>query len=202
MHVMARGHTNEARDAILTAAEKCFAEAGYAGTSVNDILAATRFTKPVLYYHFGSKEGLFRALLERAQAACFDVIRQRAAAASDLEGQLTGIITALFELLRDRRDLTRLLIATAFAAPRELPEELRSEARRMRTFVFVRSLIAAARRRGELDSCHSAHALACNLYGALTFQIMSDVLAFPGTRLNRRAAARIVTLFLNGARSR
>jgi AcrR family transcriptional regulator len=199
---MARGHTNEARDAILTAAEKCFAEAGFAGASVNDILAGTRFTKPVLYYHFGSKEGLFRALLERAQAACFDVIRQRAADASDLEGQLTGIITALFELLRDRRDLTRLLIASAFAAPRELPEALRAEARRMRTFVFVRGLIAAARRRGELDSRHSAHALACNFYGALTFQIMSDVLAFPGTRLNRRAAARIVTLFLNGARSR
>jgi AcrR family transcriptional regulator len=44
---------------ILQAASKLFAEKGYANVSVRDICRETNTTPPVLYYHFGSKKGLF-----------------------------------------------------------------------------------------------------------------------------------------------
>ncbi|WP_431909109.1 TetR/AcrR family transcriptional regulator [Amycolatopsis thermoflava] len=54
------------RAEILDVATREFADQGYAGARVNEIAAKTRTTKRMLYYYFGSKEGLYIAVLERA----------------------------------------------------------------------------------------------------------------------------------------
>ena len=51
---------------ILFAAMKEFAEKGLKGARVDDIAAKTRTTKPMIYYHFGSKERLYAAVMEEA----------------------------------------------------------------------------------------------------------------------------------------
>jgi AcrR family transcriptional regulator len=74
-----------ARDAILRAARDLFTSKGFANTTVREICREAGVTAPVLYYHFGSKEGLFEAvvedtltldgfhaLLREEVAACFD----------------------------------------------------------------------------------------------------------------------------------
>lgn len=52
------------RDRIVFEATRLFAEQGYAGTSVRQIVEASGVTKPTLYYWFGNKEGLFRQLVD------------------------------------------------------------------------------------------------------------------------------------------
>ncbi len=47
------------RQRLLRAASDLFAQKGYAATTVREIVAAVGVTKPVLYYYFGSKEGLY-----------------------------------------------------------------------------------------------------------------------------------------------
>ncbi|MFD5514706.1 TetR/AcrR family transcriptional regulator [Streptomyces sp. NPDC127066] len=54
------------RREILAAARAEFAEAGYAGARMDEITARTRTSKRMIYYYFGSKEGLFTAVLEEA----------------------------------------------------------------------------------------------------------------------------------------
>lgn len=54
------------RAEILDVATAEFAEQGYAGARVDEIAASTRTTKRMLYYYFGSKQGLYVAVLERA----------------------------------------------------------------------------------------------------------------------------------------
>lgn len=54
------------RDELLTAATEEFAEKGLAGARVEEIAAHTATSKHMIYYHFGSKEGLYTAVLERA----------------------------------------------------------------------------------------------------------------------------------------
>ena len=56
----------ETRRDIIDAAMKEFAEKGLAGARVDDIAARTRTTKPMIYYHFGSKEKLYAAVMEEA----------------------------------------------------------------------------------------------------------------------------------------
>jgi AcrR family transcriptional regulator len=55
-----------ARQRLLETATELFAEKGYAGTSVREIVERAGVSKPVLYYYFKSKEGLFYAILEWA----------------------------------------------------------------------------------------------------------------------------------------
>ena len=47
---------------LLSAAGELFARKGYSGTSVREIVAAAGVTKPVLYYYFRNKEGLYLEL--------------------------------------------------------------------------------------------------------------------------------------------
>lgn len=54
------------RREILAAAMQEFASKGYSGARVDDIVAKTSTTKPMIYYHFGSKEKLYAAVMEAA----------------------------------------------------------------------------------------------------------------------------------------
>jgi hypothetical protein len=51
---------------ILSTATKEFADKGLAGARIDQIAAATRTSKRMIYYYFGSKEGLYVAVLEAA----------------------------------------------------------------------------------------------------------------------------------------
>ncbi len=51
---------------MIEAAAKLFGKKGYAATSMDDIAEACGVTKPMLYAYFGSKEGLYIAMIERA----------------------------------------------------------------------------------------------------------------------------------------
>ncbi len=54
----------DTRSAVLKQAARLFAERGYDAVSVREIVESAGVTKPALYYHFGSKEGLARAVVE------------------------------------------------------------------------------------------------------------------------------------------
>ena len=65
-----RGRDPEAtRQGILDAAYVEFSDHGLSGARVDAIAARTRTTVRMIYYYFGSKDGLYRAVLERAYAA-------------------------------------------------------------------------------------------------------------------------------------
>ena len=52
------------RAEILDVATQHFAEHGYSGARVDEIAEQTRTTKRMLYYYFGSKEGLYTEVLD------------------------------------------------------------------------------------------------------------------------------------------
>ena len=56
------------RDEILVAATREFAEKGLFGARVEEIAARTAASKHMIYYYFGSKDGLYSAVLEQAYA--------------------------------------------------------------------------------------------------------------------------------------
>jgi TetR/AcrR family transcriptional regulator len=63
-----RAHCQRGREAasrLLAVAEHLFASRGFLGVSITDILAESGATRPVLYYHFGNKEGLYLAVVQR-----------------------------------------------------------------------------------------------------------------------------------------
>jgi AcrR family transcriptional regulator len=191
-------HGLETRRQILQAALKRFANGGYAATSVQQIVDDAKVSKPALYYYFHDKAGLFQALVSEAHDERLQVVQQAAARGRNFRGQLVEILAALFDYFHKNRDLTRIAFATAFAAPGEVPPDLRYLDRCQRNLEFIRSLIQQAQAAGELGDRFDCRDLAYGFYGLAHFFIASHLL-MPDYRLNRRSAERIVDLFLAGA---
>jgi len=57
------------REKIIKAASRAFARDGYEGASIRAIVAAAEVNQAAINYHFGSKEGLYRAVLQTALRA-------------------------------------------------------------------------------------------------------------------------------------
>jgi TetR/AcrR family transcriptional regulator len=82
-------------DQILDAATHEFAERGYAGARVDRIARRAHVNKAMLYYHFGSKQALYRALLRRIFSRAADRLQPIAAAALPAEQKMTRVISTL-----------------------------------------------------------------------------------------------------------
>jgi AcrR family transcriptional regulator len=186
------------RQQILQAALRRFAHSGYAAASVQQIVDEAEVSKPALYYYFRDKTGLFQALVDEAHDERFRLMQAAVARAKDLRGRLVEILTASFDFLQKNRELMRIAFATAFAAPGEVPENLSYSEKCERNFEFIHSLIKQALKNGDLDRRFDSWDLAHSFYGQLNAYLVSQLLR-PECRLNRKAAGRIVELFLVGA---
>ena len=186
------------RHDILRVALKRFADSGYAGTSVQDIVDSARVTKPTLYYHFGNKAKLYQALIDRAHDERLRLMQEAAARADSLPEKLVEILTALFEFLKNNRELMRLAFATAFASAGEIPSEVRYLEKCTRNFEFMKSLIQQGQAEGVLARNYDCEELTMAIFGMLNIYVMGEVLR-PKRTLDRRMARRIVDLFLEGA---
>jgi AcrR family transcriptional regulator len=58
----------ERREQLVRIARQVFAERGYEGTSIEEIAERAKVSKPVIYEHFGGKEGLHAVIVDRAVA--------------------------------------------------------------------------------------------------------------------------------------
>jgi AcrR family transcriptional regulator len=191
-------NNSETRRQILRAALKHFANGGYAATSVQQIVGGAKVSKPALYYHFRDKAALFEALVNEAHDGRLRVVQEAAARAKDFPGQLREILVALFDYFHQNRELTRIAFATAYAAPGEVPPGLHHLNKCKRNLEFIHSLIKRAQAAGELDRRFDSWELAYGFYGQTNFYITAHLL-MPDFRANRKAAERVVELFLIGA---
>jgi AcrR family transcriptional regulator len=98
----------ERREVILESAARLFGERGYSGTTLNDVAAESKVTKPVLYRHFDSKKALYLALLERHRD---DLPRFFEAVPPDLpfEQRVEAILEAWFAYVSEHGYAWRML---------------------------------------------------------------------------------------------
>ena len=74
----------QSRELILDSTERLMATRGYAATSISDIRKACGLPPSSIYWHFGSKEGVLAAVMERGADRFFAAIPT----SDDAEGQL------------------------------------------------------------------------------------------------------------------
>ncbi len=80
---------------ILAAAAAEFAARGYAGARVDRIARRARVNKAMLYYHFSSKQGLYRALLRGTFLEFAGVLAGLAASGEPPAGKLDAAVRAM-----------------------------------------------------------------------------------------------------------
>jgi TetR/AcrR family transcriptional regulator len=99
---------------IARVAARLFAERGYDATSVREIVEVAGVTKPTLYYHFGSKEGLAQALLTVPMTAFSTRLKACLDATHDPVANLAAQLEAHFEFVREDPDRGRFYYALKF----------------------------------------------------------------------------------------
>ena len=65
------------RRQLLDVGRELFAERGYEGTSIEEIAARADVSEPVVYEHFGGKEGLYAVVVDREMQRLLDYIGRR-----------------------------------------------------------------------------------------------------------------------------
>ncbi|MBA3548929.1 MAG: helix-turn-helix transcriptional regulator [Nannocystis sp.] len=95
--------------ALLAAARSAFSRVGYAAASVRDIARAAGVNPALVRYHFGSKEGLYRQVIDAAMSG----LRARLLTAFQQTGtpreRINRVIGAYIEHLAQERDFPRLI---------------------------------------------------------------------------------------------
>jgi AcrR family transcriptional regulator len=98
------------RAQLLRVADALFAERGYEATSMDDVAASAQISKPVLYDHFGSKEGLFAACVEQVGDELTERIDRVAAGADGPQGTLLATTRAYFAYAREQGNVLAVLL--------------------------------------------------------------------------------------------
>ncbi|MFY9127174.1 MAG: TetR/AcrR family transcriptional regulator [Limnohabitans sp.] len=94
---------------ILEVATREFAAHGLAGARIEKIQQQTRTSKRMIYYHFGSKEGLYRAVIERAFEMAREVDKDFDPQKGTPEQALKQIANNAFEAFTQNPSFVRLL---------------------------------------------------------------------------------------------
>lgn len=122
-------HTHEinglepnARQRLLETATELFAEKGYAGTSVREIVDRAGVSKPVLYYYFKSKEGLFYAILEWAADVQQTILNEIFATSGTLLDRFIYFYRRVLEGVEEYRHLYKMIHGLIYGPPQGTPE--------------------------------------------------------------------------------
>jgi TetR/AcrR family transcriptional regulator len=97
-------------DRILAAAAVEFAARGYAGARVDRIARRARVNKAMLYYHFRSKQGLYRALLRDTFGRAAERLQAIADAGATPADQLDSIIAAIAAFVRQHQYFAAIML--------------------------------------------------------------------------------------------
>lgn len=92
-----RGH--ERHEKILEAAGEVFAEQGYAGASINEIVRRSGGSLGTIYKFFGNKLGLFEAYFQKATCEVFSRFHAEDFWSDDIEASLTKFAAELQNLM-------------------------------------------------------------------------------------------------------
>jgi AcrR family transcriptional regulator len=137
------------RAQIMTTAVELFAAKGYAATTVREIVSRAGVTKPVLYYYFTSKEGLFQAVMDDAREIQTRIINETLAGGGSAREKLALLFRLIYRAVRRHPHMVRMIQNVAFAPPQGTPP--------VDIFAFHRSMVDTVRRiyaeglaRGEL----------------------------------------------------
>jgi len=108
---------NDSRIALLAAAAEEFAKTGLRGTRIQAIVKRAGVNERMIYHHFGSKEGLYAAVLDEQRvslAEAWSPILNKAAGLDAYQGIRTAL-SGLFDILLAEPLLLALLLHEALA---------------------------------------------------------------------------------------
>jgi AcrR family transcriptional regulator len=186
------------RERLLTCATKLFTRKGYTATTVREIVAAAGVTKPVLYYYFRNKEGIYIELIRGAFAkfdALLDASRTQRGSATE---RLLHLSDQAFSLFMENIEVARLMYSIYYGPPQGAPF-FDFDTYHTKLHDAIRRLVKEGIRKGEFHT-GNANDMMWALLGAVNVA-MEVRLCHPEIGMERKRLVRILRLILQGISS-
>jgi AcrR family transcriptional regulator len=191
------------REALIEAAASVFIEQGYAATSIDAIIERAGGSKRNIYNEFGSKEGLFSAIVKESADKVLSPLEIEEMEGHDLRATLTAFGRHSMDAYMSPTLIGIYRIAITEA--NRFPDLVRSfyEQGPGRTTVRLAEVLEAARERGEIQTTNCLR-LAGHFVGMirdnLHLQVILGLRPPPSDEEAQEAVASAVEIFLSGVR--
>jgi len=183
------------RDRLLAGAADLFTRKGYNGTTVREIVAFAGVTKPVLYYYFRNKEGLYIELIRGAfaqfDALLDETLKERGKAVE----RLLRFSDRVFALFMENIKVARLMYSIYYGPPQGAPF-FDFDTLHLRLQEAVRFLIRKGIRQGELPKGNVEDRVWIIL-GVVNIAMEAN-LSHPERAIDQKGFIRILNLILRG----
>jgi AcrR family transcriptional regulator len=100
----------ERRQQLLDVGRKLFADRGFEGTSIEEIAAQAGVSKPVVYEHFGGKEGLYAVVVDREVDRLLTTVTGLLTEADHSREKFEAGMVALLKYIETYADGFRILV--------------------------------------------------------------------------------------------
>ena len=195
----------ETKARILEAAEALFAERGFAATTVREIAGRASVNIAMISYYFGTKEGLYRSLLE-TEIGSVRALAVEAAAAATAEERLRGFVRAYARFMCAHPNFARILQQEMLSGGGILKEVFRPQV--AMNYALLRGILDDGVASGELREI-DAEIAPVSLIGSVAFFVIARPLVAGmlgiseyDERFADRLADHAIGIFLDGARRR
>ncbi len=146
---------------MLQSAKRVFARSTYAEASTGELARESEITEPMLYKHFGSKKGLFLAVLHEFGTESLNLLQERIShrAEQNVLDALAHIVDDYHATIKADPETQRILFQAVNASSD--PEIARCVSEHNRAvYEFIRQLVERALESGYLDTTVSPDAAA------------------------------------------
>lgn len=193
----------EARAKILAAAERLFAERGYAGTAIRQIASEAGVNAAMIHYYFGNKDGLYFAVLESAATTVRALFAEATGGQQPIKERLTGFVSAYAGYIFSHPNLARILSREMLAGGDHIKRLAKKYA--ATNYRMLREAMSESTKRGEMRKIDIDLAPVSLIGMILIFQFIRPVISLGisnieyDERFIKRLSSHTVDLFLNGA---
>ena len=111
----------ERREQLLDIGRRLFAERGFDGTSIEEIAARAGVSKPVVYEHFGGKEGLYAVVVDREVERLLTMATEMLGGDAHQGPKFEAAAVALLRYIEDNADGFRILVRDSTRPPGRAP---------------------------------------------------------------------------------
>jgi len=183
------------RERLLTAALALFNDKGYAATSVREIVQAAGVTKPVLYYYFGNKEGIFLELMRNSYHSFESLAARTVSLDGAVQERIIRFCCDLFDASLERLPEVRLIYAIYYGPPQGAPQ-FDLEAYFIRMMELVYRLVS----QGVASGAWSGHSVedAARAIIAIVTSAINEQLSRRESKLDRDGMVRLLRLLMRG----
>jgi len=179
------------RQRLLAGAADLFSRKGYAATTVRELVTLAGVTKPVLYYYFKSKEGIYLELMQEAFAKADQLLDSSLEEAGSAEQKLRHLCLQAFSLFLENIKAVRVMYSIYYGPPQGAPF-FDFDAYHMKFRQAVRQLIEEGMQREEFRR-GDAEGLTWLVLGAINVA-MEVQLGSPEIRMGKEDLTRVLDL--------